>query len=152
MWLPQSRYKTRILRENRESFQNSRFCIHSSCSFTTLGLPYIMGALNKLIKGGNGALHVQQARGHQTVRTKAKKCFMVLSATFQFTIVNFKKLYLLGFLLNWSEKDLGGNLRNSFFTWLKLQAIWINRFRDTRKSYNTCRLRQFLKHRKSRSS
>ena len=49
---------------------------------------------------------------------------MLLSATFQFTIVNIKQLSILGFLLNHSETDPDGKLRKSAFTWLMLGAIW----------------------------
>ena len=58
--------------------------------------------------------------------TKAEKCFMLLSATFQLTILNFKRLYLLGLLLNLSGTDLDTKLRKSALKWLKLEAIWSN--------------------------
>ena len=147
--LPHSRYNTRILRENRESFHNSSLCIQSSCSFITYGLRYIMGALKKLKEMEQGALHVQKTRGDQKVMAKAKKCFMLLWASFQFTIVNFKQLFLLGFSLNRAETDLGGKLRKSSFAWLKLEPIWINRLGHTGKSCSICRLRQFLQHQKN---
>ena len=57
-------------------------------------------------------------------------CLMLLLATFQFTIVNFKKLYFLGFLLNRSEKDIDGKLTKSAFTWIKLEVIGCNRLGD----------------------
>ena len=49
---------------------------------------------------------------------------MLSSATFQFTIVNFKQLYRLGFSLQLGEIDVAGKLRKSSFTCLKLPAIW----------------------------
>ena len=108
-----------------------------------------MGALKKLKEMEQGALHVQKTRGDQKVMAKAEKCFMLLWASFQFTIVNFKQLYLLGFSLNRSVTDLGGKLRKSSFAWLKLEAIWINRSGHTGKSCSICGLRQFLQHRKN---
>ena len=108
-----------------------------------------MGALKKLKERGTKGLTRPKIKGDQKVNGKAEKCIMLLSATFQFTIVNFKQQYLLGFLLNRSETDLGGKLRKSFFTWLKLEAIWINRLGHTGKSCSKCRLRQFLQHRKN---
>ena len=58
---------------------------------------------------------------------------MVLLATFQLTILNFKRLYLLGLLLNLSGTDLDIKLRKSAFKWLKLEAIWSNRLGDIRQ-------------------
>ena len=55
---------------------------------------------------------------------------MLLSATFQFTIVNFKKLYRLGLLLNMTEKVLDLRPRKSAFKWVRLEAIWSNRLGD----------------------
>ena len=80
---------------------------------------------------------------------KPEKCFMLLSSTFLFTNVNFKQLYLLGFLLNRSDTHLGGKLRKSSYTWLKLEAIRINRLERTGKSCSICGLRQFLQRRKN---
>ena len=62
--------------------------------------------------------------------TKAKECFMLLLATFQHTIINFKQLYLLGFLLQLSETDLARKLRKSSFMRLNLEAIWSYRLGD----------------------
>ena len=62
--------------------------------------------------------------------TKAEKCFMLLSATFQFTIVNFKQLYNLGFLLKLTETALDGKVRKSAFMWIKLAKIWSYRLGD----------------------
>ena len=93
-----------------------------------------MGALNKLKERGQGALHVQNARGDQKAKTKSEKCFMLLSATFQFTTVNFKQPYLIGFLLNLSETDPDIMPQKSTFKWLKLEAIWGNRLGDMGKT------------------
>ena len=49
-----------------------------------------MGALNKMKEWEQGALHVQEEGGDQKVKAKAENCFMLLSTTFQFTIVNFE--------------------------------------------------------------
>ena len=65
--------------------------------------------------------------------TKAEKCFMLLSATFQFANVNFKQLYLLSFLHQLSETDLDGNLRKPTFMWLNLEAIQSYRLGDIGK-------------------
>ena len=62
--------------------------------------------------------------------TKAEKCFMLLSAIFQFIIVNFKQLYLLVFLLKMSETCLSGNRKKSHFTRLKLEGLWSYRLGD----------------------
>ena len=52
--LPYSRYNTKILRENGESFHNSKFeFIQVSFSYN-LRLPYIMGGFNKLQERGKG--------------------------------------------------------------------------------------------------
>ena len=62
--------------------------------------------------------------------TKAEECFILLLATFQHTIINFKQLYLLGFLLQLSETDLARKLRKSSFMRLNLEAIWSYRLGD----------------------
>ena len=62
--------------------------------------------------------------------TKAKKWFLLLSASFEFTNVNFNELYLLGFSLKLSELHLAGNLRKSYFTWIELETCWIYRLGD----------------------
>ena len=62
---------------------------------------------------------------------ESEKCFMLLTATFQFTKVNFKQLYLLGFSLKLSEIDLARKLWKSTFMWLELLAIWSYRLGDT---------------------
>ena len=58
---------------------------------------------------------------------------MLLAPTFQFSIVNFKRLYVVGFLLNLSEKGLSGKLKKLAFTWLNLKAIWTNHLGDMGK-------------------
>ena len=49
---------------------------------------------------------------------------MRLSATFQFTIVSFKLLYLVGFSLKLGEIDLDGNIRKSSFMCLMFEENW----------------------------
>ena len=62
--------------------------------------------------------------------TKAEECFILLSANFEHKIINFKQLYLLGFLLQLSETDLARKLRKSSFMRLNLEAIWSYRLGD----------------------
>ena len=90
-----------------------------------------MGASNKLKQRGNKVLYTSKKQEEtKKQKQKLKKCFMVLSALFQFTMANFKRLYLLDFWLNLREPYLLGKLKMSAFTWLKLHAIWNSRLGD----------------------
>jgi len=70
----------------------------------------------------------QEGGKKQCKKLKSALCF--LSATFQFTTINFKQLYLLDFLLKLGKTNLARNLRKSDFTWIKLTAIWSYRLGD----------------------
>jgi len=64
----------------------------------------------------------------QVQKLKSALCF--LPAAFQITIVNFKQLYLLGFLLKLGEIKLARKLRKSAFRQLKLAELWSCRLGD----------------------
>ena len=106
------------------------FTTQSSNSFIMLFLykprpPLYNGEpLTSCKKREQEVLHVHKSKGRpKSSRQKLKSAFSFLSATFPFTMVNFKQLYLVAFSLKLGAINHGGKLRKSSFTCLKLLAI-----------------------------
>ena len=106
-----------------------------------------MGASKKMKQRGTKVPYTSKKQEEtKKQRQNLKSAFCFLSATFQFTIVNSERLYLLDFLLNLSEISLDGKLRKSDSHDSSFMPFGAAVWEIWDKRYSTRRMGQFLQH------